>query len=252
MKLDNKVALVTGASRGIGRAIALRLAKDGALVIVHYAKNEQAASGVVKEIEQAGGKAFALQAEFESLQDIEDLFKNLDKELTQRTGESHFDILVNNASITDSISIEDETEDRFDHIFTVNVKGPFFVIKHALSRIRDGGRIINVSSCATRCAFPDYLAYTMTKGAINSLTYVLAQDLGKRGITVNAIAPGVTDTDMNANWLNEESKKSIQSITALGRIGKAEDIADVAAFLASNDSHWVTAQYIEASGGIRL
>jgi 3-oxoacyl-[acyl-carrier protein] reductase len=221
-------------------------------VAVHFGRNSEAATETVKTIEQAGGNAIAVRAELNSIAEIEQLYKILDAELTKRTGEPRFDILVNNAGMAETAAIEETTESLFDRLFAVNVKGLYFVTKQALPRLKDGGRIINISSGATRGAYPEFSAYSMTKGAVNNLTLTLAQQLGKRGITVNTLAPGVTDTDMAASLLTEDNRKYISSQTALGRVGMPEDLADVAAFLASNDSRWVTAQYIEASGGLRL
>lgn len=248
-----KVALVTGASRGIGRAVALRLARDGALVAVHYGSNRAAAEEVVAEIERSGGSAFALSADMASVADIEALYKALDAELARRTGETGFDILVNNAGIAPRGTIEETSQKTFDLLFSVNVRGPFFMIQNALPRLRDGGRIINISSCVTRLAFPEIAAYSATKGAINVLTLLLAAQLGARGITVNAVAPGPTDTDMSASWLGTpEGRASVIQTTALGRVGTPEDIAAAVAMLVSPESGWVTGQCIEASGGIRL
>jgi 3-oxoacyl-[acyl-carrier protein] reductase len=251
-RLKNKTALVTGASRGIGRAIAIRLATEGALVAVHYGRNPGAAVETVKIIEQAGGKAFAVKADLSSFGEIKRLFSALDAELAKRTGAARFDILVNNASIAELGTIEETSEELFDRHFAINVKAAYFLTKDALSRLNDGGRIINVSSSGTRFAEPSHSAYYMTKGAVNNLTLTLAQELGKRGITVNSLAPGVTDTEINAAWLNEDAKRYLSGQTALGRVGTVEDMAGVAAFLASDDSRWVTGQCIEASGGLRI
>ena len=251
--MKTKIALVTGASRGIGRAVALRLARDGAMVAVHYGSNRTGAEEVVAEIERAGGSAFALGADMARVADIEALYKALDAELVRRTGEAGFDILVNNAGIAPRGTIEGTSQQTFDLLFSVNVRGPFFMIQNALPRLRDGGRIINISSCVTRLAFPEIAAYSATKGAINTLTYLLAAQLGARGITVNAVAPGPTDTDMSAGWLGTpEGRASVVQTTALGRVGNPEDIAAAVAMLVSPDSGWVTGQCIEASGGIRL
>jgi 3-oxoacyl-[acyl-carrier protein] reductase len=252
MKLKGKVALVTGGSRGIGRANAIRLAAEGALVAVHYGRNPGAASETVRTIEQAGAKAFPVKADFSSIAEVKQLFSALDLELTKRTGAARFDILVNNASIAELATIEETSEELFDRHFAINVKSVYFLTKGALPRLNDSGRIINISSSGTRFAEPGHSAYYMTKGAVNNLTLTLAQQLGKRGITVNSLAPGVTDTEINAAWLNDDAKRYLGGQTALGRVGAAEDMAGVAAFLASDDGRWVTGQYIEASGGLRL
>ncbi len=253
MGLQGKVAVVTGASRGIGRAIALRLARDGALVCVNYHNNAEAAGSVVGEIESAGGEAFALQADVASVEQLGRFFEALDAELTARRGDRRFDILVNNAGIGALLAVSSATEEAFDRVFAVNVKGPFFATQHALPRLRDGGRIINVSSNLSRNPMPMALAYCMTKAAVDNFTVGLAAELGPRGITVNTLAPGLTATDLNAAY--REDPRIVQAysaMTALGRIGEVEDVAAAAAFLASDDSAWVTGQYLEASGGLGL
>jgi 3-oxoacyl-[acyl-carrier protein] reductase len=251
--LAGKIAVVTGASRGIGRAIALRLGRDGASVAVHYGRNREAADRTVKDIEGAGGTAFSVGVELGTLASVGDLFDSLDLELTSRHGSNRFDILVNNAGIAPDASVEATTEDVFDRVFAVNTKVPFFISQKALPRLRDGGRIINVSTAATRIAWPALAAYAMSKGALNVLTLELAKQLGPRGITVNTLAPGVVETDMSAGFLSDpQFRQFASSLSALGRIGQPEDIADVAAFLASRDGRWVTGQYIDATGGSQL
>lgn len=252
MGLKNQVALVTGASRGIGRMIAQRLAKEGALVAVHYGRNPAAAEETIKYIEKAGGKAFAVKAELSSMEEIAELFKLLDKELIERTGTPKFDILINNAGVAEPASIQDTSEALFDHIFDINTKALFFVSQHALTRLKDGSRIINISTGGTRLLMPEFCAYIMSKCAVDGLTVMLAKQLGKRGITVNTLAPGVTETDMSAKALTEEGRQNFIKNTVLGRIGTTEDIANVAAFLVSKEGSWVTGQYIEASGGVML
>jgi NAD(P)-dependent dehydrogenase (short-subunit alcohol dehydrogenase family) len=254
MSLKGKVAVVTGASRGIGRAIALRLARDGALVCVNYHSNAEAANAVVREIEAAGGEAFALGADVGSVEQLGRFFQALDDELTRRRGDRGFDILVNNAGIAARSSVATATEADFDRVFATNVKGPFFATQHALPRLRDGGRIINVSSNLSRHPMPQGLAYCMTKAAINNFTEGLAAELGRRGITVNTLSPGLTATDLNAEFRRQDPRVTqvFSAITALGRIGTVEEIAAAAALLASPDSGWVTGQYLEASGGLGL
>jgi 3-oxoacyl-[acyl-carrier protein] reductase len=252
-RLEGKVAVVTGGSRGIGRAIAQRLAADGALICVNYRGNVEAASEVVKAIEASGGEAFSLQADVGSVEQIARFFEALDANLTTRRGDPKFDILVNNAGVSGLGSWETTTEAQFDQVFATNVKGPFFMVQHAASRIRDGGRIINVSSNLSRNPMGRGLAYCMTKAAIDNFTEGLTGDLGKRGITVNTLAPGLTATDLNAAFRSQPGiEDRASAMTALGRIGKVEDIADAAAFLASADSAWVTGVYLEASGGLGL
>lgn len=252
-KLKGKIALVTGASRGIGRGIALRLAKDGALVAVHYAKRQNEAEEVVHKIQQSGGSAFILGADLKALKGIRNLYATLDEALRERTGDNRFDILVNNAGIGQIVTIEETTEESFDEVMNINVKAPLFVIQQALPRLKEGGRIINISSFVTRVASPSVFAYSMSKGAIDTLTHVLAQQLGSRNITVNAIQPGIINTEMNAGTLQDPNgKKFAAGLSTFNRWGEPEDVADIAAFLASSDSRWVTGQLIDASGGSHL
>ena len=253
MKLEGKIAVVTGGSRGIGRAIAARLARDGALVCVNYHSNAGAAQEAVGEIERAGGEAFALQADVGSIADLGRFFAALDAELTQRRGDRQFDILVNNAGIAARGDINTATEEDFDKVFATNVKGPFFTTQHAIPRLRDGSRVVNLSSSLSLRPMPQGIAYAMTKGAINTMTLALAAELGRRGITVNTLSPGLTETELNAGLReNAQFVGMFAAMTALGRIGKVEDIADAAALLASAEAGWVTGQYFEASGGLGL
>ncbi|MDR3633230.1 MAG: SDR family oxidoreductase [Isosphaeraceae bacterium] len=253
MSLKGKVAVVTGASRGIGRAIALRLARDGALVCVNYHSNAAAAQAVVSAIEAAGGEAFALQADVGSVEQLGRFFEILDAELTQRRGDRRFDILVNNAGVGLAGTTAASTEADFDRVFATNVKGPFFTVQHTIPRLRDGGRVINISSGASRRPMPQYAAYSMTKAALDAFTIALAAELGKRGITVNTLAPGLTATDMSAGFVEDpNASRLFSSMTALGRVGKVEDIANAVALLAAPDAGWVTGQYVEASGGLGL
>lgn len=248
-----KIALVTGASRGIGRAVAKRLASDGALVAVHYGSNRAMAEEVVREIESEGGQAFPVGASFDKVNGVRTLYEELDAKLIERTGDNRFDVLVNNAGIGQSGAIEEVTEHSFDQVTSINVKAPLFVIQHGLNRMRDGGRIINLSSAVTRIAFPSLLEYSMSKGAINTLTMILAKQLGSRGITVNAIMPGIVETDMNAETLaNPDGRSFAAGLSVFGRWGQPADIADAAAFLASSDSRWVTGQLLDGSGGTGL
>ncbi|MFD0682756.1 MULTISPECIES: SDR family oxidoreductase [unclassified Paenibacillus] len=252
-KLKGKVALVTGASRGIGRAIAQRLAQDGALVAVHYGKNREAAEETIRLIKQSGGSAFMIEADLSCTSGVHIIFEALDVALQERAVDSRLDILVNNAGGALMKTIEQTTEQAFDELAAVNVKAPFFLIQQALPRLRDGGSIINLSSAVTRIAIPDIPAYSMTKGAINTLTLTLAKLLGPRGITVNAVMPGFIETDMQADVLqNPEARKFGADFSIFGRWGQTQDVADIVAFLASSDSRWVTGQLIDASGGSHL
>jgi NAD(P)-dependent dehydrogenase (short-subunit alcohol dehydrogenase family) len=247
--LRGKIALVTGGSRGIGRAIAQRLAADGALVGVHYGGNEAAANETLKAIEQTGGQAFLVKAELGMNGDIDMLFTKLEKELSGRP----LDILVNNAAIAPQIAIAQTTPKEFDRIFAINVRAPFFIIQRALPLMPDGARIVNISSGVTWFATPATV-YSMTKGALNVLSRSLANSLGDRNITVNTISPGITDTDMNPSVRDKDPKAvdRVAAMTALGRPGRADDIADAVAFFASNDARWITGQTLDVNGGLFL
>lgn len=249
----NKVALVTGASRGLGRAIALRLAKDGMTVIVHYGQSSAAANEVVSEITSLGGKAIAIQADVSQVASINAMFEKIDAELASLTGESKFDVLVNNAGTAISKPVGDWTEEEFDQQFDLNIKGLFFITQAAIARLRDHGRIINIGTGLTRFSYPLFTVYAASKGAVDVLSQHLAVLLGERGITVNTLAPGAIDTDLNAGWLrSEQGQQQTIANSAIKRIGMPEDIADAVSFLASEDSRWVTGQRIEASGGAHL
>jgi 3-oxoacyl-[acyl-carrier protein] reductase len=247
-RLSGKTALVTGGSRGIGRAIATRLAADGALVAVHYSSSLRAARETVSAIQAAGGRAFSVRAELGVDGDIDLLFDGLDDGLSGQP----LDILVNNAAVLAGGPIEHTTPTEFDRIFAVNVRAPFFIIQRALTLLHDGGRIINVSSSTTRIA-SGLSAYAMTKNALNALSHDLAQRLGQRGITINTVVPGVTETDSLAPALDDPAARGlIEAHTALRRIGKPADVADVVAFLASDDARWITGQLLDATGGLML
>ena len=251
--LRNKTAIITGGSRGIGRAIAERFAREGALVVVTYKTNDEAASEVVRAIEQEGGAAFSARLDLSRADAVDMFFQEIDTELESRTGRSRFDLLVNNAAYGPFASIADTSDQDIDQVLFANIRGPFLMIKKALPRLNDGGRILNLSSAVTRMAYPGAIAYSMTKGAINTLTLALAPDVGRRGITVNALAPGLTATDAVATLLPDDAAiSSAAADFALGRVGRPDDIARVAAFLASPEGGWITGQYIEASGGMRL
>jgi 3-oxoacyl-[acyl-carrier protein] reductase len=243
-RLDGKVALVTGASRGIGRAVALRLAKDGAAVVVNYAGNAEAAGRVVAEIESAGGRAVAVRADVGRAAEVERLF---DETL------GHFgrlDILINNAGVFFTKPLAEVSEEELDRIFAVNVKGTFFACQQAARRMADGGRIVNFSSSTTALMLPRYSAYVATKGAVEQLSHVLAKELGPRGITVNVVSPGPTDTELFSSDKTEEDMKRFAQMAALNRLGRPEDIADVVAFLAGDEARWVSGQNLRANGGV--
>jgi NAD(P)-dependent dehydrogenase (short-subunit alcohol dehydrogenase family) len=249
--LQDQVALVTGGSRGIGRGIAERLAADGALVAVHYATNADAAADVVATIAAAGGRAFAVGQPLGVAGDVAGLFAQLDAELTARTGSTHLDVVVNNAGVAVQAGLAQTTPAVFDEQFAVNTRAPLFIAQAAAERMGDGGRIITISSGVTRQAWPNLLAYSMSKAAIEVMARTLAKELAPRGITVNVVAAGLVDTDMNAGWLrvDDDSRAYAASVSAFGRVGLPADVADVVAFAASPDARWVTGQVLDATGG---
>jgi 3-oxoacyl-[acyl-carrier protein] reductase len=252
--LEGKVTLVTGGSRGIGRAIAQRLGRDGAVVAVAYARDEAAANEVVERIGKDGGRAFAVRAELGRHGDAVALWAAFDAQVDNHAPGGGVDIIVNNAAIGRSADLASLTEDGFDQVFAVNVRAPFFIVQEGLKRLRDGGRIVNISSGAARLAMPEAIAYGATKGALDTFTLNLAKQLGPRGITVNSVAPGIVDTDVNAGWLrgNAVAEAHAASLAALGRVGQPEDIADIVTFLASHDARWVTGRVVDATGGAGL
>lgn len=249
-RLTDKTALVTGASRGIGNAIALKLAREGATVAAHYHECKAGAEDLVARIASEGGSAFAVCADLRTLAGVEIMFEQLDAGLGRLRGESGLDILVNNAAIAPQASVEQTDEALFDEVFALNTKAPFFIVKHAMPRLRRGGRIINLSSCVTRLGYPVEAAYSMSKGAIDVMSLLLAKELGERQITVNALAPGVIDTDMNSHLLNSDvGRRFAASLSVFDRVGECDDVADIAVFLASPESRWMTGQYVDATGG---
>jgi 3-oxoacyl-[acyl-carrier protein] reductase len=251
--LAGKIALVTGASRGIGRSIAESLAGDGALVAIHYGKNKASADEVVAKIKAAGGDAFAIGADLSKKGAAQALFAAFDQEVAARTGDTKFDVLVNNAGIAPFINFTDTSEAVLDEIYTVNVRSLFLITQEAVKRLKDGGRIISTSTEAVRTPVPAVAAYSMLKAPLENLTKSLAVELGQRAITVNAVAPGVIETDMAAAFVdNPEGQTYVLSKQALKRIGKPGDIADVVSFLASPKSRWITGQVVEVTGGTAL
>jgi 3-oxoacyl-[acyl-carrier protein] reductase len=253
--LVGKLAVVTGASRGYGRAIAKRLARDGAVVAVHHAINDEAAKETVASITANGGQAFPVRAPLDgSTGSVTTLFARLDEELAKLGRGPTVDILVNNAAISPRGTIEDTSEATFDEVIAVCAKAPFFSVQAVLPRMPDGGRIINISSQTSLIAFPGVAAYSMAKGALDLLTMVAAKHLAPRNITVNAVLPGIADTDMNASWLrgNAEARASASQFSAFKRIADVTDIADIVGFLASSDARWITGQLIDGGGGSGL
>ena len=246
--LANQNALVTGASRGIGRAIARRLADDGAHVFIHYNRSSSEADQLVAEIEQAGGSAEAIGANLEKVESVDQLIADTKSKLAGRK----LDILVNNAGILENHSLGEPDVSALDRLLAVNVRAPYQLTSGLVSSLADDARILFTSSVVAKTVLGG-AAYALTKGAIDTLTRYLAVELGERGIRVNAIAPGAIETDMAAGFIGtDEGKSQVSAMQALKRIGQAEDIARVAGFLAGQDSGWVTGQVIDASGGARL
>ncbi len=251
--LAGKTALVTGASRGLGVHMAMRLARAGALVAVNYASDENAANETVRKIEEEGGQAFTIQAKLGGEAAAKDLAERLVAELTARTGSDKLDILVNNIGGGDYGPITEVDEAFYDQMMANNLRGPFFLTRALYDRISDFGRVINISSVGSRLTDPNIIVYTMAKAAVEAFTRVLAQDLGKRGITVNSVGPGFTAGPTNDYIVQDPvAAKGVTDVTALNRFGQPEEIADIVYALASPLGRWVTAQNIEASGGFKL
>ncbi len=241
--LRGKRAIVTGASRGIGRAIAVKLGELGASVAVNYLRDEAAAASTVSQIASAGGRAVAVQADVRQVYALRTLF---DRTVAEFGG---LDILVNNAGIRLFKPIAEVSEAEFDDIFAANVKSVFFACQLAAEQMADGGRIINISSSVTRVLMANYGPYSATKGAVDQITRVLAKELGPRGISVNAISPGPTDTELFRKGKTQEQIDGFAQATALGRIGRPEDIADAVALLVAEKAGWISGQNICANGG---
>ncbi len=233
--------------------MAERLAADGAVVAVHYGSDEAAAHGTVDAIRRAGGTAFPVGADLRAPDAAPVLYAEFDAALAELGLDAGLDILVNNAAIGPLGDIEAATEEHFDEVFTVNTRGPFFLAKYGLARMRKGGRIVNVSSAVTRSAFPESIAYSMSKGAVDVLTLALAKHVGDRDITVNTVAPGFTETEMNAELRQTpEAAAGLAAFSVFNRMGRPSDIADAVAFLVSDDARWITGQWISVSGGSAL
>ena len=241
--LKGKVAVVTGASRGIGRGIAERLAKDGATIVVNYTKSAGEAEKVVSGIKGQGGNAMAVQADVSKVEDIRRLFQETKKVY------GRLDILVNNAGIFWAKPILETTEEEYDQMFAVNAKGQFFALQEAAKHMVEGGRIVNISTGGTKRAFPGISAYGGSKSALEFFTKVAAKELGPKHITVNTVSPGYTETDM----LSDPQFRTIGiQASPLGRLGTPADIAKVVAFIVSDDGGWITGDTIQAGGGVAI
>lgn len=246
--LTNKIALVTGASRGIGRATAARLAEAGARVIVHYSASKAAADELVAEIRAKGGQADAVGGDLSAPDAAHKL-----AEAVKGLGISRLDVLVNNAGVANLGAIQDQTVEDFDRHFAINVRAPYFLTQQLLPLLGEGSSVIFLSSVVARVAFDGTSAYSATKGAVEVITRNLAKELGPRGIRVNAIAPGAIDTDMAQGFIgSDEGREYVKNMQALKRIGQPDDIADAVLFLASDQSRWVDGRSLEVSGGSNL
>lgn len=252
--MTQSIALITGGSRGLGKNAALKLAAKGIHVILTYNSNQQEAQNVVHEIEQLGAKAVALQLNVGNTASFEAFAANVQQQLKQIWQRDNFDYLVNNAGIGLYGAFAETSEEMFDELVNIQFKGPFFLTQRLLPLIKDGGRILNVSSGLARFALPGYAAYASMKGAMEVLTRYQAKELGERGITSNIIAPGAIETDFGGGHLrdNAELNKFVASQTALGRVGLPDDIGGAIAVLLSDEMGWMNAQRIEVSGGMCL
>jgi 3-oxoacyl-[acyl-carrier protein] reductase len=245
MKLKGKIAVVTGASKGIGAGIARALGAEGATVVVNYANSENEAKAVVAQIQALGGQGLAVQADMSKSADVSRLFDTVKAEF------GTLDILVNNAGVAVFQMIDDLTEDAFHTQFNLNVLGYLLAVKEATKLFGASGSVINISSILSTDPYLASSVYSATKGAVDTLTFALARELGSRGIRVNSILPGHTNTPATDGNFTGELGQKILAGTPLGRFGEPEDIAPLAVFLASGDSHWVTGESIRASGGVR-
>ncbi|WP_201008750.1 SDR family oxidoreductase [Paenibacillus glycanilyticus] len=243
MSLQGKVAIVTGASRGIGRQIAIQLGEAGAKVVVNYSSNEEKANEVVQLIEQAGGEAAAIRGNIGKVSDVEGLFS----EALERFG--RVDILVNNAGIMDLAPIMNVTEEMFDRQFMINVKGTYFACQQAMKHMASGGTIINFSTSVSGAMLPTYSVYAATKGAVEQLTRQLAKEFGPKDIIINCIAPGQVSTELFLNGKSEELVDSFRRMNAFGRLGEPDDIANAVELLVSDKARWITGQTLRVNGG---
>ena len=241
LSLEGKSALITGGSRGIGRAIAERLATDGAAVVINYARNKERAQEVVSGIVAKGGKALAVQADVSRPAEVRRLFSEAEKVM------GPLDIVVANAGVFLSKPLIENTEADYDYVFDINTRGVFFILQEAARRVRGGGRIIAVSTGGTKMPFPNAALYLGSKAAVEQFFLSLARELGPRNVTVNILSPGFTDTEM----LNSEESRALgASLSPFNRIGTPQEVADVSAFLASDAARWVTGENLQAGGGV--
>lgn len=242
--LKNKVAIVTGSSKGIGAQIAILLAAAGAKTVINYANDDAAANDIVSQIKSAGGEAIAVQADVSDTEQVATLFDTTISEFGKP------DILVNSAGMMINKPIAETTDEDFDRTFAVNVKGTFNTLREAATKLNDGGRIVNLSSTTTRMMLPTYGTYCATKGAVEQLTRVFSKEVGARDITVNAVSPGPTDTELFNQGKTDDAVEKLASMSAFNRIGEPIDIARVVSFLVSEEAAWITGQNIGANGGV--
>ena len=254
MSTTNKIVLITGGSRGLGKNMALSLAKEGLDVILTYHSKKEEALAVVAEIEQSGQKAAALQLNTADVKSFGEFFAQLSALLKNTFNSDTIDFLVNNAGIGINAPFAETSEEVFDDLLNIHFKGVFFLTQAALPLLSDGGGIVNISTGLARFATPGYSAYASMKGAIETLTKYQAAELGSRGIRVNIVAPGAIETDFGGGVVrdNDQVNKHIASVTALGRVGRPDDIGSVVAFLCTDQAKWINAQRIEVSGGMNL
>lgn len=249
-----KIALVTGGSRGLGKSMVLQLAGKGYDIILTYNSNKSEAGTVVDLVRAMGRNAEAYPLDTTKISSFDAFLKEVSGHLKKHTGSANFDILINNAGTGAYYSVAETPEDVFDQLYMVHLKGVFFLTQKALPLLNDGGRVINISTGLARFTYPGYAAYASMKGAIEVFTRYLAKELGPRGITVNTIAPGLTETDFTRSSLpqDEAGQRQVGSIFALGRIGQPEDIGAAVTLICSEEARWITAQRIEVSGGQQL
>jgi NAD(P)-dependent dehydrogenase (short-subunit alcohol dehydrogenase family) len=252
--MKTKIAIVTGGSRGLGKDMAIRLAEAGKGVILTYNTQKEDAEKVVAEIASKGQKAAALQLDVGNIKSFDAFVVQLSKTLKEVFDTDHFDFLINNAGIGTNIPFTEVSEEDFDLFLNIHFKGVYFLTQKTVALINDGGRIINISTGTTRFCYPGYSVYASMKGAIETFTKYLAKELGQRKIAANVVAPGGIKTDFNNAAIrnNPQIESYLASQTALGRVGEAEDIGGIVAFLCSDDAYWINGQRIEASGGVFL
>lgn len=252
--MKNKIALITGGSRGLGKEMALRLAEKGTDIVITYVSKKEAAEEVVKELEDKGRKASVLKYDASDISSIGDFVNNFKKILSSKWATDKFDFLINNAGNGADIPFAEATEEQFDLFMNIHYKSVYFLTQKLLPLMNDNGRIINISSGTTHYVIPTYTLYAPAKAAVEVFTRYLAKEVGSRGITVNVVAPGPVETDFNNGGNRDvpERKKFLASRAALGRVGLPEDIGGVIAFLCSEDARWISGQRIEVSGGMNL